>query len=98
MHERSSGNKEKAVDTELVVRGMEIIWSAPGAMGLIIVSGDRDFIPLVRAAHRRDWSVEMAAFASAFNAAGEMAASVEKVTPLDAIFARIGHRDFDWPI
>jgi hypothetical protein len=40
----------------------------------------------------------MAAFTSAFNAAGEMATSVEKVTPLDIIFGRIGHHDFDWPI
>jgi uncharacterized LabA/DUF88 family protein len=98
VHERSSDNKEKAVDTELVVRGTEIIWSAPSAMDLIIVSGDRDFIPLVGAAHRKDWCVEMAAFTSAFNAAGEMATSVEKITPLDALFSRIGRHDFDWPI
>jgi hypothetical protein len=63
VHERSLDNKEKAVDTELVARGMEIIWSAPGAMDRIIVSG-----------------------ASAFNAAGEMATSVEKGNALGCHF------------
>jgi len=98
VHDRSADNREKAVDTELVARGTEIICSAPNTMDLIIASGDRDFIPLVGVAHRRDWSVEMAAFTSAFNPSGEMATSVEKVIPLDAIFSKIGHHDFEWPI
>lgn len=98
VHNRSADNKEKAVDTELVARGAEIIVSAPEPMDLIIVSGDRDFIPLVGVAHRRGWSVEMAAFTSAFSTTGEMATSVEKVIPLDPIFHQIGHNDFDWPI
>jgi uncharacterized LabA/DUF88 family protein len=98
VHARSAANKEKAVDTELVVQGTEIIWSAPKVMDLIIVSGDRDFIPLVGAAHRKGWSVEMAAFTSAFNAYGEMATAVDKVVPLDSMFAQIGHNDFQWPM
>lgn len=98
VHDRSADNKEKAVDTELVARGTEIICGTPPPMDLIIVSGDRDFVPLVDVAHRKGWSVEMAAFTSAFNAAGQMATSVERVIPLDAVFEQIGHNDFDWPI
>src|ERR1700744_2562929 len=59
---RSAYNKEKAVDTELVAQGTEIICTCGEVMDLVIVSGDRDFIPLVQVAHRRGWSVEMAAF------------------------------------
>ena len=65
---------------------------------LVIVSGDRDFIPLVRVAHRRGWNVEMAAFTSAYNAAGEMAMSVEKIVPLDGLFMQIGQYGYDWPL
>ncbi len=90
VHDRSADNKEKAVDTELAAQGAEIICTAPQIMDLVIVSGDRDFIPLVNVAHRRLWSVEMAAFTSAYNAAEEMATSVNKLVPLDGLFDQIG--------
>ncbi len=98
VHDRSADGREKAVDTELVAQGTEAICSTAEPMDLIIVSGDRDFIPLVKVAHRKGWAVEMAAFASAFNPAGEMATSVEKIVPLDSFFSKIGHYEFDWPI
>lgn len=98
VHDRSADGREKAVDTELVAQGTEIICSAGQPMDLIVVSGDRDFIPLVKVAHRKKWTVEMAAFTSAYNPAGEMATSVEKIVPLDALFDRIGRYEFDWPI
>ncbi|MGO9797563.1 MAG: NYN domain-containing protein, partial [Terracidiphilus sp.] len=98
VHDRDFKGKEKAVDTELVAQGTEIIVSAGEPMTLIIASGDRDFIPLVSVAHRRGWSVEMAAFSSAFSATGQMATSVDSIRPLEQIFGDIGYNAFDWPI
>src|SRR5262249_40981993 len=89
VHDRSADNREKAVDTELVARGTELICSTPKPLDLVIASGDRDFVPLVNVAHRRGWSVEMGGFSSAFNVAGEMATSVEKVVPLDSMFGQV---------
>jgi uncharacterized LabA/DUF88 family protein len=97
VHDRGADNREKAVDTELVVQGTEIIVSSPDPMALVIASGDRDFIPLVRLAGKRGWEVEMAAFSSAFDRYGLMATEVNKVRPLDAHLAQIGHCEFDWP-
>jgi uncharacterized LabA/DUF88 family protein len=97
LHDRDMNNKEKAVDTELVAQGTEIICDAPEPMVLVIASGDRDFIPLVKLAQRRKWQVEMCAFESAFGKYGEMATSVDRVRPLEADFASIGHCDFTWP-
>lgn len=98
VHERDSRGKEKAVDTELVAQGTEIIVAAPEAMTLVIASGDRDFIPLVGVAHRRGWLVEMAAFSSAFSATGQMATSVDTIAPLEIVFGEIGYNAFDWPL
>jgi uncharacterized LabA/DUF88 family protein len=98
VHDRDNQGKEKAVDTELVAQGTEIIVAAPEPMTLVIASGDRDFIPLVSVAHRRKWLVEMAAFSSAFSAVGQMATSVDKVRPLETVFKDIGHNAFKWPI
>ena len=98
VHDRDFHGKEKAVDTELVAQGTEIIVAAPEPMTLVIASGDRDFIPLVGVAHRRGWLVEMAAFSSAFSATGQMATSVDTIVPLEKVFGEIGYNAFDWPI
>jgi uncharacterized LabA/DUF88 family protein len=98
VHERGMDGKEKAVDTELVAMGAEVICLSKQPMDLVIVSGDRDFIPLVGVAHRLKWEVEMAAFSSAYNPAGEMAMSVERILPLDSMFNKIGSHAFEWPI
>lgn len=50
VHDRDAQGKEKAVDTELVAQGTEAIVEAPEPMTLVIASGDRDFIPLVKVA------------------------------------------------
>ncbi len=97
LHDRGANNKEKVVDTELVAQGTEIICSTSEVMTLIIASGDRDFIPLVKVAQRKGWDVEMCAFTSAFTQDGQMAQTVNQVRPLDAVFALIGHCDLVWP-
>ena len=97
LHDRDAANKEKAVDTELVVRGTEIICTAEKPMALVLASGDRDFLPIVRLAQRYGWEVEMCAFESAFSRTGEMAKTVNTIRSLDSKFTAIGHCDFPWP-
>lgn len=92
-----SGREEKAVDTELVARGTETICTIGPGNILVIASGDRDFIPLVNVAHRKNWEVEMCAFSSSFSPAGDMATSVDRVKPLDADYLKIGKCEFAWP-
>lgn len=91
VHDRNSQNEEKAVDTELVAQATEIICTMPTPIDLAILSGDRDFIPLISVAHRRSWRVEMWAFKNAYNPTGQMATSVDKICPLDNIFNEIGY-------
>jgi uncharacterized LabA/DUF88 family protein len=97
VHERAPGRGEKAVDTEIVARGTELIATAEEPMDLVLVSGDKDYVPLVEVAHRHGWKVEICAFTSSYDPGGELAQAVEKVRPLDDIFAQIGYHDFEWP-
>jgi len=95
---RSFSGEEKEVDTEIATQAAEIILlnkSEPGV--LVLGSGDRDFLPSVRCAHRYQWTAEMCAFSSAFNPFGDMAMSVDKIRQLDVAFGEIGHCDFIWP-
>lgn len=89
VHDRNSENKEKAVDTELVAQGVELICTTEPAI-LKILSGDSDFLPLVKIADGRGWETEMWAFPSAYRLVGNMATSVDRIQPLDAIFNEIG--------
>ena len=97
VHDRSVSGGEKAVDTELVAQGTEIICTAGEAMDLAILSGDRDFLPLVTMAQKRHWTVEMWAFKNSFNSTGQMAATVNQIKPLDDVFNQIGTNAFSWP-
>jgi uncharacterized LabA/DUF88 family protein len=96
-HERSSTG-EKAVDTEIVAQGTEIICEQTSPGIVVLASGDRDFIPLVKLAQRRNWVVEMCAFSNAFQPNGLMAMAVDRVRQLDSAFDRISRYDFEWPI
>lgn len=98
VYDRGASGQEKAVDTELVARGTEIICTVSEPMILIIASGDRDFIPLVNVAHRKGWEVEMWAFSAAFKPDGAMASTVDRIEPLDTVFSEIGYYGFTWPI
>ena len=90
-HDRDWSNKEKAVDTELVAQGTLLIAKTPAPAVLVIGSGDRDFMPLVNIAHELGWTVEMAAFSSAYSQGGQIATAVDKVRPLDGSLDLIGH-------
>lgn len=97
-HERDSSGKEKAVDTELVAVGTELVCTTRPQGVLIIASGDRDFLPLVKAAHRQGWETEMCTFSSSFSPYGDMATSVTRVRQLDGVFDRIGRYEFEWSV
>ena len=97
VHDRNAVGKEKAVDTEIVAQGTEIICTTPPCI-LKLLSGDRDFIPLICIATQREWETEMWAFTNAFKENGEMAQSVTRIKPLDLVFPEIGRCEFEWPI
>lgn len=94
---RGFKGEEKEVDTEIVARGTEIVCDHPNKGVIVLASGDRDFLPLVRLARRRQWTVEMCAFSNAFSPSGGMAMTVDRVRQLDSAFDKIGRFDFDWP-
>lgn len=93
VHERVPGHGEKCADTELVVRGTEIIATSAEPMTLVIGSGDRDFVPLVDVAHRHEWDVELCAFRNSYDDGGDLARTVDKVRPLDEAFDTIGFNE-----
>jgi len=97
-HDRGFDGHEKAVDTEIVARGTEIICDQREPGVVVLASGDRDFLPLVRLAHRRGWTVEMCCFSNAFSPTGAMAMEADRVRQLDSAFEKIGRSDFDWPV
>ncbi len=86
------------MDTEIATQAAETILLNKDQPGVLVLgSGDRDFLPSVRCAHRWNWTVEMCAFESSFNRSGDMALAVEAIRPLDIAFAQIGRNDFVWP-
>lgn len=95
---RSFSGEEKEVDTEIATQAAETILLNRDQPGVLVLgSGDRDFLPSVRLAHRWKWTVEMCAFVSAFNPNGQMAISVDDIRKLDDAFDQIGHSGFVWP-
>ena len=93
VHERTPGRGEKCADTELVVRGAELIATAEVPMTLVVASGDRDMVPLIDAAHRHDWDVELCAFTNSYDPEGELAKAADHVRPLDEAFEKIGFNE-----
>lgn len=104
-HSRNLSGKEKKVDTEIVAQGTKIICrlaytnednEVKDKFVLKLLSGDSDFIPLVKVAEEEGWETEMWAFSSSFNSSGEMAQTVSSIKPLDNIFEQIGKNEFEW--
>jgi uncharacterized LabA/DUF88 family protein len=90
-HQRSQAG-EKAVDTELVAQGLDVIYKykydykRPAILKLL--SGDRDFLPLIQTAYREGWETELWGFRSSVSL--ELAQAVNRVKTLDEIFDQIG--------
>lgn len=84
VHDRNGAGKEKAVDTELVARGTEIIVLSDEPMVLVVASGDSDLLPLINIAKQYGWRVELCAFKSSYHEDSELCTSCDEVRPLDA--------------
>lgn len=87
VEDRNSQNKEKAVDTKLVVLGAKLIYTTEPAI-LKILSGDSDFTPLVELADEKEWVSEIWAFSSALSS-GAFLNSVSRVELLDERISEI---------
>jgi len=88
-YERSfSTGEEKVVDTELLASGLEIILEHPRPAVLKLLSGDRDFVPLIKRAYRKGWESELWGFSSSIS--HELAEMVSRVHELDLVFDQIG--------
>jgi uncharacterized LabA/DUF88 family protein len=91
-HKRGSfTGEEKAVDAELIARGVEIICDHGKPAILKLLSGDRDFIPLITTAYRRDWETELWGFNASISV--ELSQAVSRVQLLDNVFDQIGKTD-----
>jgi uncharacterized LabA/DUF88 family protein len=87
----ASSGQEKAVDTELVASGLDIIYEHPQPAILKLLSGDRDFMPLITRAYKKGWEVELWGFSSSIS--WELSQTVTRVKLLDSVFDQIGHHD-----
>jgi uncharacterized LabA/DUF88 family protein len=92
VHDRNSRHQEKAIDTELVARGTEIVCECETPGVLIVASGDADLLPLIVVAKEHGWRTEMWAFRSSFNPESELCQTVDRVQLLDDFFGEIGDR------
>jgi uncharacterized LabA/DUF88 family protein len=91
-HERSLvTGEEKAVDAELMARGVESICDHKMPAILKLLSGDRDFLPLIKTAYRRGWETELWGFNISISV--ELSQAVSRVLLLDDIFDKIGKAD-----
>ena len=79
---------EKAVDTELVAQGLKFVYKHPNPAILKLLSGDRDFLPLVRSAYEEGWEMELWSFSSAISS--ELGLAAHRLNLLDEVFDRIG--------
>jgi uncharacterized LabA/DUF88 family protein len=87
-YERSILGGEKAVDTELVARGLKVIYKHPAPAVLKLLSGDRDFIPLLKAAYEENWETELWGFSDSISP--ELSMMANRTYTLDAVFDQIG--------
>ena len=86
-YERSPSG-EKAVDTELLASGLKVIYKHPRPAVLKLLSGDRDFIPLIRNAYEEGWETELWGFSDSIS--NELQQMVHRVVLLDSIVDVIG--------
>jgi uncharacterized LabA/DUF88 family protein len=89
--ERSFFGDEKSVDTEIVAVGMEALYEHTEPAILKLLSGDRDFMPLIKRAFNKGWENEIWAFNDSLS--NEISMAAHRVKLLDSVFDKIGHFD-----
>ena len=75
---------EKVVDTELLASGLKVVYKHPRPAVLKLLSGDRDFIPLIRNAYEEGWETELWGFSSSIS--NDLQQLVNRVILLDDVF------------
>ncbi len=88
-YERSPSG-EKAVDTELLASGLKVVYKHPRPAVLKLLSGDRDFIPLIRNAYEEGWESELWGFSDSIS--NELQQMVNRTVLLDSLLDTIGNR------
>ena len=76
------------LDTELLASGLKVVYKHPRPAVLKLLSGDRDFIPLIRNAYEENWETELWGFSSSIS--DELQQMVNRVFLLDDVFDEIG--------
>jgi len=79
---------EKVVDTELLASGLKVVYKHPRPAVLKLLSGDRDFIPLIRNAYEEGWETELWGFSTSIS--NELRQITDRTILLDDIFDEIG--------
>ncbi|GHT23261.1 hypothetical protein AGMMS49965_17600 [Bacteroidia bacterium] len=79
---------EKAVDTQIVASGLKVIYKHDKPAILKLLSGDRDFVPLINCAYEEGWETELWGFRGSIST--ELAMTVNRVKELDPVFDKIG--------
>jgi len=82
---------EKSIDTEIVACGLDVIYEHPRPAVLKLLSGDRDFVPLVQRAYKKGWETELWGFSRCIsNTLQQMA---HRVILLDDLLEVIGRHE-----
>lgn len=78
-------NVEKAVDTEIVAQGLDVLNEYPQPGRLVIMSGDGDMLPLVRRAVDKGWRVEIWSWRNSLSNEYQKVPTIAKLQYLDDI-------------
>ena len=87
-YERSPSGGEKVVDTEILASGLKVIYKHPKPAVLKLLSGDREFIPLVREAYEAGWETELWGFSHCIS--NELQQMAHRVILLDDMLEVVG--------
>ena len=85
---RSLSGTEKVVDTEILASGLKVIYKHPKPAVLKLLSGDRDFLPLIREAYEAGWETELWGFSHCIS--NELQQMAHRVILLDDLLETIG--------
>jgi len=87
LYERSPSG-EKSVDTEIVASGLDVIYEHPRPAILKLLSGDRDFVPLIQRAYKKGWETELWGFSHCISS--ELQQMAHRTILLDSMLEVVG--------